>query len=296
MIKNTYTQNSEAAAIVYEFRQFYLEDLTIYLNLAKYKVCKKRRNRRHIDSLEPNFAMYMKISQLEKIGFSNNEAKIYLAALELSNGTAQSIADRCGLPKSTAYDAIKKLRKNGLMHSYLKGKRTYFSPADPEHLKKRIEVQNDALNEIFPELDALYGTSEQKPCVRYFEGKKGLGIVLKEILEEAKELICISSIQDLFDKLSEYYPQFTKQRIAHKIPIRIIARDSEKARDRQKMGPQELRVVKIIHTDIPFKALVYIWNNKVAMMTLKEDFMIVVVESKDIALTHKALFEWLWTM
>lgn len=246
-------------------------------------IYKKRRNRRH-----------MKISYLEKMGLTNKEAKVYLACLEMSNGTAQSISDRCGLPKSTTYDVIKNLRKNGLIHSYLKGKRTYFSPADPTHLKKRLEVQSQVLDEIFPELDALYAQSEQKPGVRYFEGKKGLGIVLKEILDEAKELICISSIQDLFDKLSEYYPQFTTHRITQKIPIRIIARDSQKARDRQKMGPYELRVVKIINTDIPFKALIYIWNNKVAMMTLKEDFMIVVIESKDIALTHRALFEWLW--
>lgn len=236
----------------------------------------------------------MKISQLEKTGLSQKEARVYVAALEIANGTTQMIAECAGLPKSTTADIIKKLQKVGLVHAYMKGKRTYFAPADPTQLKRRLEMQQDALEHIFPELDALYGASEQKPRVRYFEGKKGLGIVLKEILSEAKELMCISSIQDLFDKLSEYYPQFTTQRVAHKIPIRIIARDSEKARDRQKMGSKELRRVKIIDTEIPFKALVYVWNNKLAMMTLKEDFMIVVIESKDIALTHKALFEWLW--
>lgn len=133
-----------------------------------------------------------------------------------------------------------------------------------------------------------------KPKVRYFEGRSGLGIVLDEILNEADEVISMSSVGDIFTRFSEFFPKFSHKRAKRKIPIRIISRDSTIARERQKCGPQELRTIKLIDSHIPFVSIFFIWNNKIAMSTAQEDFMIVVVESKDIVDTYRGMFEWMW--
>ena len=52
--------------------------------------------------------------------------------------------------------------------------------------------------------------------------------------------------------------------------------------------------MKIVKTKILFNSLIWVWDNKIAMVTLKEDLMVVVLESKDLSNTFKAIFEMIW--
>ncbi len=231
---------------------------------------------------------------LEKLGLSSKEALVYKAVLELGAGGAQQIALKAGLPKSTTYDVLKKLSRKGLVNIYLKGKKKHFSAQDPEILRDKIKQQADLLDKFLPDLQAIYNVRAIKPKVRFYEGKEGVGIVIREILKQAKELLAIGSAEEIFTKLDDYFPDFAKRRAQKKIPLRVILRESAKAEERKRLGPQELRQVKIIKFQIEFKSLVWLWQNKLAMVTLGDDLMVVVIESKDIADTWKAMFEGLW--
>ena len=74
----------------------------------------------------------------------------------------------------------------------------------------------------------------------------------------------------------------------------MIARDSARARERQRLGGQELRRMKLIKDDYPFHGLKYIWKNKIAMFSFVGDLVAVVIESKELADMEKAMFEHLW--
>lgn len=239
-------------------------------------------------------AVEMIQKELENVGFSQKEAEVYLAVLELGNGSAQMVTEKSGLPKSTTYDVLKSLSKKRLINIYLKGNRKRFSVSDPTILKEQIKKQEVVLTALLPKLEAMYGTKINKPKIRVYEGKSGVDVILKEILNEAKELISLSSAEDVFDKLRDHFPDFSKERARRKIPLRLITQDSPKARERQQSGPQELRRVKILDFPVPFKSLNFIWQNKIAMITLGEDLIILVLESKDLADTWKAIFELLW--
>ncbi len=231
---------------------------------------------------------------LEKLGLNNKEALVYEAILELGNGSAQQVAIKADLPKSTAYDILKKLSKKGLVNIYLRGKKKHFSAQGPEVLQDKIKKQAELLDKFLPNIQAVYNVRLVKPKVRFYENKVGVGIVIKEILKEARELWAIGSAEEIFTKLNDYFPNFAKERAKKKIPIRVILRESSKADERQRLGQQELRQVKIIKTHIEFKSLIWLWNNKLAMITLKEDSMVIVIESKDIADTWRVMFEGLW--
>lgn len=236
----------------------------------------------------------MKISDLVSLGFTKKEARVYLACLELGSGSAVKIAEKAGLPRSTTYDVLRELLKKGAVTSFLKGSRKRFVISDPSIMETRIKKQEARLRELMPELQALFLSKSVKPRLRLYEGKQGLNIILKEALEEADEMISVSNIADIFDKLREYFPKFSHERAKKKIPIRIISRDSAMARERQREGRRELRQVKIKETPIPFRSVFFAWKNKVAMITLQDDLIIVMIESRDIAETFRAMFEWLW--
>jgi len=235
-----------------------------------------------------------RIKELEKFGLSEKEAQVYVACLELGNGSALRIAEKAKQPKSTTYDVLKNLSKKGMVTMYIKKKTKYFSTSDPIILKKTIQKQKEALESMWPELQALYNTAPHKPTVKFYEGKSGFRFVMNEILNEAKELISLSSIEDVWSTFSDFFPEFPEERTKRRIPIRIISRDSKKARERQKTGRAQLRTVKIMQTDIPFKSMLMIWNNKIALMSLGDDVIILIIESRDLVLTFKAMFELLW--
>ncbi len=242
-----------------------------------------------------NLIENMKINKiLEKLGLSSKEALVYEAALELGAGSAQQIALKAGLPKSTVYDVLKNLSRKGLVNIYLKGKKKHFSAQDPEVLQDKIKQQAELLNKFLPDIQAVYNARAVKPKVRFYEGKQGVKIVIKEILKEARELWAIGSAEEIFFKLDDYFPEFSKQRAQKKIPLKVILRESAKAEERKRLGPQELRQVKIIKSPIEFKSLMWLWQNKLAMVTLGDDLMVVVIESKDIADTWRVMFEGMW--
>ena len=79
--------------------------------------------------------------ELQQLGLSDKEAKTYLASLELGPVSVQEIAKKSGLKRPTVYFAIEQLIKMGLMSSFEKGKKRYFSAESPERLVSLITAQ-----------------------------------------------------------------------------------------------------------------------------------------------------------
>src|SRR5688572_25102021 len=83
--------------------------------------------------------------ELEKIGLSENEAKVYLAGLELGSSTAQMIAAKATVSRPTTYIMIESLIKRGLMSSFQKGKKRMFVSGKPRQLLYILEQQKKAI-------------------------------------------------------------------------------------------------------------------------------------------------------
>ncbi len=235
-------------------------------------------------------------NDLQQLGLSEKDAKVYLACLDIGRGSAQQISSLAGVPKSTTADTLVSLNKRGLVSMYFKKGTRYFTASNPVILKDKINRQQRIIDKMLPYLQGMFFDSQkQKPESRFYEGKDGVRIVLKEILEEANDLISMSSVEDIFAKLPEYFPSFSKNRVKRKIPIRIIARDSTKARDRQSRDVEELREIKIVELPIVFHSAVYIWNHKLAMITLGDYIAVYVIESRDLVQTFRFMFEAIWS-
>ena len=63
------------------------------------------------------------LTQLKHIGLSENEAKVYLAMLELGPSPVLEIAAKAGINRPTAYAQIESLKKMGLVSMQTKGKK-----------------------------------------------------------------------------------------------------------------------------------------------------------------------------
>lgn len=91
---------------------------------------------------------------------------------------------------------------------------------------------------------------------------------------------------------SEYY---ISERVRRKIRVQVIAPKTPEAIEWLNTAPQTLREIKLVdRSDFTFKADTEIYGNKIALISYKENFMGVIIESKEISDMQKFAFRLMW--
>ena len=105
------------------------------------------------------------LEQLRHLGLSENEAKVYMAMLELGPSVVVEIARKAGTNRPTTYVQIESLKEKGLVSTQIKGKKQYFIAESPEKLEllidnelKTVENKKGELKTFLPELLNLFNT------------------------------------------------------------------------------------------------------------------------------------------
>lgn len=242
------------------------------------------------------------IKILQQLGLSEKEAKVYLAALDLGSSTVQEIARKAGINRATTYFQIESLMKMGLMSSVIRGKKKYFSSESPNKLLKLLEVQGEQIKEkendfkkIFPELQGLFTAAEEKPKVRFYEGKEGIKSIQDDILRNKfKSLEVFIPLDDSYrffpPRLRDHRWRMAKK--LKKIPTRVIYTSQKGTILPKKEKLTERRFISF--EKFPFHTEINIYGNKIALASHQRKIIGVIIESKDIAESLKSLFNLAW--
>jgi len=95
------------------------------------------------------------IENLQKLGFTGNEAKIYAVLVCLKQARASEIAENSGVPRSKVYGTLRGMEKKGYVR-IIEGEPTLFCCVEPEELIFRIRTDFMlSLIETANELSAL---------------------------------------------------------------------------------------------------------------------------------------------
>lgn len=93
------------------------------------------------------------IDNLQKLGFTENEAKTYVGLLSLNEATAREIHEYTRVPRPKIYGVLEKMAKKGYV-VVREGNPTYFRGLDPEQLTERLRKEFlFSLNETLKELN-----------------------------------------------------------------------------------------------------------------------------------------------
>ena len=233
---------------------------------------------------------------LKEYGLKEKHAKVYLACLELGSGSVLKIAQKAALPRSTTEVILSALQEKGFVSSFKKKNAKYFSTEDPKTIIANAKAKAELLEKALPEFRDVYARSNIIPTVRFYHGKEGMKKVFDETLADtyANELLAFSSIDDVFDLLGKDFTNFVKKRIQRGMRSRVILRESDKAWERVRLGQSELRQVKLISKNYEHHSLFYVWGNKIAMISLKNEWSVLIIESEELAKSQKMFFEALW--
>jgi len=94
---------------------------------------------------------------LEENGFTNREAKIYLAGLELGQSPASSIAKYAKENRVTVYTILKELCKKWIFIETIKNKIKYYEAISPQKLINLIQEQVFYFEKILERLNKIGG-------------------------------------------------------------------------------------------------------------------------------------------
>ena len=126
--------------------------------------------------------------EMRKLGLTEKEVRVYLAALELGYTSVQEIAKKAQVSRPTAYEIIKSLEKKELISQSEEKSRRYFTAQSPDNLlgilkrqKKELEEKEREFIRIIANLRAKYYLSDKRE-IKVYQGKSGLEILLDDFL------------------------------------------------------------------------------------------------------------------
>jgi len=238
-------------------------------------------------------------ARLLEIGLSDKEASVYLAMLELGPASAQEIAKKSGINRSTSYLVIETLQKRGLASMSQNGNRTLFTAESPSRLasilnreRQELEEKKKKLEESIPYFLALYNAIEDKPQVRFFEGPEGISAV-RELMQQSRgEYLSFTAIDEGTVRISKMNePQRLK--MARKVHGRFIF-SLKPGITPPKTDLTTWEVRELPYGASPFTGEINIVDNKVAAFVVKGKATAFVVENREMADLFRALFNAAW--
>ncbi len=241
----------------------------------------------------------MDIKYLQDIGMNANEAKTYLAILELGDALMSQIVKKTKIKRTTLYDVVKSLQDKGLISMTRKNKRGLYVAENPNKILEQLENRKNNFESMLPELLSISNSIGTKPKIRYFEGLEGIKEVYKDILRFPHETIRAWAPEVLVEGLGSdffedfYFPQLIKQNtlvemFAPNLPFFI------KHKEENTMPTRKIKLVD--STKFPFSIEITLYGyNNVGVISYR-DQMGLIIESKAISETLKSIFKMQWEM
>jgi len=236
---------------------------------------------------------------LEDLGFTDKEAKVYLAMLELGQGSVIDIAGKAGLKRTTVYNLLPEMLQKGLIKVGARKRRRFFFIENLQNLKTETEERLETINSVLPELRAIHNIIPYKPKIIFYEGVGGMKELYQDTLDSLSggdTILSYTGLEDFFQFMPrEYMDWYVAERVRRKIRIRIIVPDSEATKEILPVAEKTLREIKVVKDPkFRYSADTEIYSNKVALISYRENFMGVIVESKEINQMQRMAFELMW--
>lgn len=234
---------------------------------------------------------------LGRIGIAGKRARFYLAALELGEAPVHAIAQKAGITRTTAYDVLSRLLREGLVSRVEKGARTHVAAEDPGRLLGVLDDRRRTVEDMLPELRSLLRRSSSRPRIRMYEGREGITTVLYDTLGcRSKRLDGILSMTDLFQvpgrrEMEEY----VAGRIAAGVRLRVVrSREKDVGPDVWPTRAVDLRELRYAPDGAVFTMTTWVYDDKVSIIASRRENFGMIVESAEFAEMQKHLFAALW--
>jgi len=242
------------------------------------------------------------VRSLRQLGCGDKHIRFYIANLELGAASLSEIITKAKLQRSTAYLIANEMAALGLAVENHKTYKKLYVAAEPDVILRKLEAKQRqvgrnaiAFKEALPDLRAAHHATTTRPSVRTYEGLAGLLAIRKDILATTQEVLLWTNQeteQHIFDQ--QTHQSFIMERVAKKIPIRVLAVDNPAGQAIQGSNNDLLRNVKLLPSQTLFTSETYIYEDKVAVLDIGKNIFGVITQNKQVTDSQRAIFELAW--
>jgi len=126
--------------------------------------------------------------ELRKLGLTEKEVRVYLAALELGYASVQNIAKQARISRPTAYEVIRSLKNRGLISESKDKNKRYLTAESPDNLlgilrrqKREIEEREREFIRVIAALRDKYNLGDKRD-IKIYKRKNALETLFDDFL------------------------------------------------------------------------------------------------------------------
>jgi len=240
---------------------------------------------------------------LIKAGFEPSVAEIYTILTQSGELSVGQIVERSHLSRAGAYDALNILLAQGYLEYRKEGRNAYYKPVHPDKLfslieekKRETALLETEVRDTIKTLTGAYNLSQNKPGVRFFEGKAGFREAVFDSLSANEPIYSYVDVNAINDEASAINREYVKARLAKGIDKKILLLDTRESRALVHSQGTKHTEYRFLPADFkPFHTGVEIYNNKVVFLNLSEKSIIAfLINDPGIYLLHRHIFESQW--
>ncbi|MDO8650011.1 MAG: helix-turn-helix domain-containing protein [Candidatus Berkelbacteria bacterium] len=234
--------------------------------------------------------------QLEELNVPQNEAKVYLALLDIGQTSAGEVIRRTGLHRSVVYESLDRLIDRKLVYKLEKQKIAHFQATNPVHLAERTKAQHSLALDLVPLLTKLVG--KKSPEITIYEGleayKRYWVEAMNRLPEGSTDYVAGSLGSGWYDLYGKSAKKLVDIHIKRKIKWHMIVFDKDEVELNLKKRYPELHQYRYV----PGKSLQQgnfnvFGDDTVVLQSIKEP-MVIEIRNKVLAQVMKNIFDILW--
>ncbi|MGV9801495.1 TrmB family transcriptional regulator [Mycobacterium sp. NPDC003449] len=243
--------------------------------------------------------------ELVDAGLDPKDAHFYLAVLRRGRATVAEAAREANVSRSGGYDIARRLQARGLVarvesepgESGDLRTQSHLVASDPIQLLEEWDSRRRVLNDVVPQLRALFSENRARPKVRYLEGAAGIRSALFESLDWPSPICGILSMRDLMTVPGEAaMAEYIQGRRDRELVLRVV-----RTRDHDWPGgwltsAHDFRIVKHAPAAYEFTMTEIIGPHEVVSLSSARETFAMVIESQEYAEMQRNFFEVLWSV
>jgi hypothetical protein len=235
-------------------------------------------------------------NSLQDLGLTEKEAKVYIALLQMGQGSAYAVASKSGLKKPTTYLILGELMQKGLVLKIPRQRKQLFVAKPPDEFFAEMEKRFSVARAFLPDLLAMGGRGAKVRSI-FYEGISGMRQALwyrmKEMRE--KELVAFFASQhDASEDLATLFREWNEENKKHKIQIRAIAPDNPSLTEYRKADAEFGRSIKVVPASQYSANISIDIGDTFVRILMFRDLQGVIIENPDVARTVREIFEMVW--
>jgi sugar-specific transcriptional regulator TrmB len=234
------------------------------------------------------------ISELQYLGLSEKEAKVYELLASTEGLSAATIAKRTDIKRASVYEVLQGLEKKQLVSSYKKHGHMYFYIDTPEKLVLQYQTKLKLAESIVTTIKQKKKT--QEVSLEVHKDRAGFKQLYREILlSHEKEFLTWSNFES-FDRIidAEEDEKWTQERVKNGTRPRLIMVDNPVSQKFQKEDKKYPRETLLIKAGENFSSSLVISGDTLYLFDDKPDVLAIKIQHPGFSTMIREVFETNW--